>query len=84
MHTHHLNVMSTPLNPAAGAWAWQAEPDDVLQTSARGFHDSCQSELALVERLSQWTEWLDRVLARRFATSVLVVGGLAGFIALLS
>ena len=83
MHTPYLNAMSTIFSPGANAWGWQSDLDDAPPPSARGFHDSCQSELALVERLSQWTEWLDRVLARRFATSVLVVGGLAGFIATL-
>ncbi len=84
MHAPHLNVMSTPFSPVANAFGWAVACDDAVLTSARGFHDSCQSELVLVERLSQWTEWLDRVLARRFATSVLVVGGLAGFIAMLT
>jgi hypothetical protein len=50
--------------------------------SARLFHASCLDEMGLGDRLSQWTEWLDRVLARRFATSVVVVGSLAGLIAL--
>jgi hypothetical protein len=50
--------------------------------SARVFHDSCVSEMDLVDRLSQWTEWVDSLLARRFATSLLLVGLVAGLIAL--
>ena len=34
------------------------------------------------DRFSQWTEWLDRLLARRFATSVVLVGSFAALIAL--
>jgi hypothetical protein len=50
--------------------------------SARVFHDSCVSEMDLADRLSQWTEWVDSLLARRFATSLLLVGLVAGLIAL--
>ena len=84
MHNPHLNVMPTAFSTGAGAFGWNAAVDDAPLPSTRGFYDSCQSEMAFGERLSQWTEWLDRVLARRFATSVLVVGGLAGFIAMIS
>lgn len=50
--------------------------------SAQVFHDSCVSEMDLVDRVSQWTEWVDSLLARRFATSLLLVGMLAVLIAL--
>ena len=50
--------------------------------SARDFHDSCRDELLLVERVSLWAEWVDSLLARRFATSLVLVGGVAGLIAL--
>ena len=35
--------------------------------SARHFHDSCREELMLVERVTLWAEWVDLILARRFA-----------------
>jgi hypothetical protein len=50
--------------------------------SAQVFHDSCVSEMDLGDHLSQWTEWVDSLLARRFATSLLLVGTVAGLIAL--
>ena len=52
--------------------------------SARHFHDSCREELLLVERVTLWAEWVDLILARRFATSQLLVGGVAGLIVLLA
>jgi hypothetical protein len=59
--------------------------DDTLAARVgvpRNFHDSCQAELALSEDEAQSSEWLDRMLARRVVTSVVVVGSLAGLFAL--
>ena len=53
------------------------------QGSAQVFHESCLGEMDLRDHLSQWTEWVDSLLARRFATTLLLVGSLAGVIALL-
>jgi len=42
------------------------------------------NEMDFGDRFSQWTEWLDQVLARRFATSVVLVGSIAALIALVA
>jgi len=67
-----------------GLLGWPAADLAAHQGSARRFHDSCINEMDLGERLSQWTEWADRLLARRFATSLVLVGSLAAVIALLA
>ena len=54
------------------------------QASAQVFHESCLAEMDLRDHLSQRTEWVDGLLARRFATTLLVVvGSVAALIALL-
>ena len=62
--------------------SWPAVDLAAHHGSARSFHDSCISEMDFGDRFSQWTEWLDRLLARRFATSVVLVGSVAALIAL--
>ncbi len=75
-----------PALPPAGRADTMLPADDLAAHlgSARLFRDACISELQLSDRLSQWTEWVDGVLSRRFATSVLLVGGAAALIALLA
>ena len=73
-----LKVSAEP----AGFPSWPAVDLAAHDGSARLFNDLCISETGLGERLSQWTEWLDLFLARRLATSLVLVGSIAGLIAL--
>ena len=54
------------------------------QGSAQVFHESCLGEMDMRDHLSQWTEWLDGLLARRFATTLLLVGSVAALVALVA
>lgn len=77
-----LTAAHRPLAAApAGVPAWFL---DDHHRSLREFSDTCHGELALPDRLSMWTEWLDRLLARRFATSIALVGGFAGLVLLVA
>jgi hypothetical protein len=50
--------------------------------SALEFHAHLRRETALTQRVAQWMEWFDILLAPRFATSVMLVGAIALVIAL--
>ncbi len=84
--------MRTPLFPgtlsapstAADLLGWPAADLVLHHGSARLFRDACTNEMDFSDRFSQWTEWLDQMLARRFATSVILVGGFAALIALVA
>jgi hypothetical protein len=52
--------------------------------SAREFQASVRSQYEVMGRLSQWVEWVDVMLTRRFATSVMLVGTIALLIALMA
>ena len=70
---HHVSLNTSLAGPATHL--------STHQGSARIFHESCLGEMELRDHLSQWTEWVDGLLARRFATTLLLVGGLAALIA---
>lgn len=69
-----------------------ARPGDValLQSleahfgSAHEFQASVRRQYVMMGRVSQWVEWIDVMLARRFATSVMLVGTIALLIALIA
>lgn len=55
--------------------------------SSNEFHTRLKNEQALSGRLwslMHWMEWFDVMLARRFATSVLLVGAVALLVALIA
>lgn len=72
--TQHVSLNASVGLPVADMTAHQG--------SAQVFHESCLGEMDLRDHLSQWTEWVDGLLARRFATTLLLVGSLAALIAL--
>ena len=75
------SIALTATVPPAGLPSWPAVDLALHHGSARLFRDACVNEMDLGDRFSQWTEWLDGVLARRFATSVVLVGSIAALIA---
>jgi hypothetical protein len=52
--------------------------------SASGFHEVCRVEYRWHNHMTSRLEWLDSVLARRFATTLVLVGIPALLIALLT
>ena len=77
----HASLPPTLLNPSLGM---PVADLSAHQGSAQVFHESCLGEMDLRDHLSQRTEWVDGLLARRFATTLLVVvGSVAALIALL-
>ncbi len=77
----HAASPPTSLNPTLGL---PVADMTAHQGSAQLFHESCLGEMDLHDHLSQWTEWLDSLLARRFATTLLLVGSVAAIVALVA
>ena len=78
-------MMNNSLSSVAGSGELALlESLDAHFGSAREFQASVRSQYDVMGRLSQWIEWLDYMLARRFATSVMLVGTIALLIALLA
>jgi hypothetical protein len=64
----------------------QQDTESLLQAhalSAHSFHAACREQYRWRGRAMGWMEWLDNLLARRFATTLVLVGVPAIAIALL-